>query len=39
VRWPSGKIDKVGRTNADQSITIEEGRGVVRSGRIGTAER
>jgi len=39
VRWPSGKIDKVGRTNADQSITVEEGRGVVRSGRIGTAER
>ena len=39
VRWPSGKIDRVGRTNADQSITIEEGRGLVRSGRIGTAQR
>jgi len=39
VRWPSGKIDRVGRTNADQSITIEEGRGLIRSGRIGTALR
>jgi hypothetical protein len=39
VRWPSGKIDRVGRTNADQSVTIEEGRGLVKSGRIGTALR
>ena len=39
VRWPSGKIDRIGRTDGDQSITIEEGRGLVKSGRIGTALR
>jgi enediyne biosynthesis protein E4 len=39
VRWPSGKVDRVGRTAAGQAITIEEGRGVVRSGRIGSAPR
>jgi enediyne biosynthesis protein E4 len=39
VRWPSGKIDRLGRTNGDQSITIEEGRGLVKSGRVGTALR
>ena len=39
VRWPGGKIDRIGRTAADQAITIEEGRGVVKTGRIGSALR
>jgi hypothetical protein len=29
VRWPSGKVDRAGRTAADQTVTIEEGRGIV----------
>jgi hypothetical protein len=28
VRWPSGKVDRVGRTAANQTITIQEGTGV-----------
>jgi hypothetical protein len=39
VRWPGGRIDRIGRTAADQAITIEEGRGVVKSGRIGSTAR
>jgi hypothetical protein len=39
VRWPSGKVDHVGRTPAGQDLTIEEGRGVVRTSRVGTAQR
>jgi len=39
VRWPSGKVDHVGRTAAGQDLTIEEGRGVVRTSRVGTAQR
>lgn len=34
VRWPSGKVDRIGQTNADQMITIEEGRGIM-SNRAG----
>jgi hypothetical protein len=39
VRWPSGKVDRAGKTNADQAITIQEGRGIVPSGRGGTLQR
>ncbi len=39
VRWPSGKVDHVGRTAAGQDLTIEEGRGVVRTSRSGTSQR
>jgi len=28
VRWPSGQVDKVGGTGADQVVTIREGRGI-----------
>ena len=31
VRWPSGQVDKFGRTVADQILTIQEGRGVISS--------
>jgi enediyne biosynthesis protein E4 len=36
VRWPSGKNDRTGRVEAGRIITIEEGRGIVRSGVLGT---
>ena len=38
VRWPSGRVDRIGATPANQMITIEEGRGVVRTGRAGTRQ-
>ena len=31
VYWPSGVVDRVGSTPADQEITIEEGKGMVAS--------
>jgi hypothetical protein len=31
VRWPSGQVDKFSNINAGQTITIEEGKGVVSS--------
>ncbi|HWK10068.1 MAG TPA: ASPIC/UnbV domain-containing protein, partial [Vicinamibacterales bacterium] len=39
VRWPSGKVDHIGRTPAGQDLTIEEGRGVVRTSRSVTSQR
>ena len=39
VRWPSGKVNRVGRVDADRTITIEEGRGLVQSGRMGPRGR
>ncbi len=29
VVWPSGEVDRVGSVAADQTVTVEEGRGVV----------
>ncbi|HTL43537.1 MAG TPA: CRTAC1 family protein [Vicinamibacterales bacterium] len=34
VRWPTGKVDRVGITPAGQDVTIQEGRGVVHPSRI-----
>jgi hypothetical protein len=31
VRWPSGQIDKFSNVNAGQTVTIEEGKGVISS--------
>jgi hypothetical protein len=31
VQWPSGQIDKLNNINAGQTITMQEGKGVVRS--------
>ena len=28
VRWPSGQVDRLGETAADQTITVEEARGI-----------
>jgi len=33
VRWPSGQVEKVGGVEADQFVTIEEGRGLVKAER------
>ena len=39
VRWPSGKVDHMSRTPAGQDLTIQEGRGVVRTFRTPTSQR
>jgi hypothetical protein len=35
VRWPSGRVDEVGRTAGNQTITIQEGKGVIDAKPIG----
>src|SRR5262245_60647592 len=35
VAWPSGRVDTVGALDANQSVTIQEGSGVVRRTPIG----
>jgi len=32
VRWPSGRVDNIGKEAADQELVVEEGSGVVNSG-------
>jgi len=39
VRWPSGKLDEIGRTNANQLVLIKEGAGVVRTAPLSRAVR
>jgi enediyne biosynthesis protein E4 len=31
VQWPSGHVDKLSNVNAGQTITIEEGKGIIKS--------
>ena len=35
VSWPSGRVDRVGGLQANQTVTIQEGSGVVRKAPIG----
>ncbi|PYQ70431.1 MAG: CRTAC1 family protein [Acidobacteria bacterium] len=35
VRWPSGRVDVLGRTAANQTITIQEGKGLIDAKPIG----
>jgi len=39
IRWPSGQTDKLSNINAGQTITVEEGKGVVASRAYGTRSR
>jgi hypothetical protein len=39
VRWPNGKVDEIGRTNANQLVVIKEGAGVVRTAPLARAAR
>jgi hypothetical protein len=36
VAWPSGRVDVIGALQANQSVTIQEGAGVVRRAPIGS---
>jgi len=37
IQWPSGQVDKLANVNAGQTVTIEEGKGVVASRAYGKA--
>jgi len=34
IRWPSGAVERVPDVDADQFLTIQEGKGVVKAGRL-----
>jgi hypothetical protein len=34
VRWPSGMVERVGSVEVDQFLTLQEGRGIVKAGRL-----
>ena len=31
IHWPSGQVDKLSNVNAGQTITVQEGKGIVRA--------
>jgi enediyne biosynthesis protein E4 len=35
IRWPSGQIDRIANANADQTITVTEGKGITASRPFG----
>ena len=37
IQWPSGQIDKLTNINAGQTITVQEGKGVIANRPYGTA--
>ena len=34
VSWPSGRVDTLGRVQANQVILVEEGRGLLKAGPL-----
>ena len=38
VYWPSGAVDKLANINAGQTVTVEEGKGIVNSRPYGAAK-
>ena len=39
LRWPSGQVDKLSNVNAGQTVTVEEGKGVVANRPYGTTKK
>lgn len=39
ITWPSGRVESIGRLQANQLVTIQEGAGVVRTTPIGRGRR
>jgi hypothetical protein len=37
VQWPSGQVDHIAQTAADQTVTVEEGKGIVAARAYGKA--
>ena len=38
IQWPSGQVDKLSNINAGQTVTVQEGKGVVASRAYGKAQ-
>jgi hypothetical protein len=36
IQWPSGQLDKLSNINAGQTITVEEGKGVINARAYGS---
>jgi enediyne biosynthesis protein E4 len=39
IQWPSGQVDKLSSLNAGQTVTVQEGKGVVASRAYGKSAR
>ena len=39
IQWPSGQVDRLSNTNAGQTITVQEGKGVVSSRAYGSTAK
>ena len=37
IQWPSGQVDKLPNVNAGQTITVQEGKGVMQTARMASA--
>ncbi len=38
IEWPSGQVDKVANISAGQTITVEEGKGIVFAKKFASGE-
>ena len=36
IEWPSGQVDKLSNVNAGQTVTVQEGKGIVANRPYGT---
>ena len=39
IQWPSGQVDKLAKVSGDQTITVQEGKGIIGSRSYGKAKR
>ena len=39
IQWPSGQVDKLAKVTGDQTITVQEGKGIIGSRTYGKAKR
>jgi hypothetical protein len=39
VQWPSGQVDKISGIPTDQTVTIEEGKGIASTRAYGKAQK
>ena len=37
IQWPSGQVDKLANVNAGQTITVQEGKGIIANRAYGKA--
>jgi hypothetical protein len=39
IQWPSGQVDKLANVGAGQTVTVQEGKGIVASRAYGAAKK